>query len=215
MFAVPTILPPNSTLDFDQICITEATYDFGIVEISKDEGQSWTELARYDQTAYPEWGDDVAGPTDWKHETLDLAAFAHQAVMVRFRLYTDTNLDKDGWYLDNVRINQAGCGEVTAVGGGEHAPRFALRAPVPNPVRAEARMAFTLPRGESRVELSIYDVLGRARRTVKLGPLAAGSHSWVWDGRDSDGRPLASGAYFARLSAGGETRVQKLLKLAP
>ncbi|HID10335.1 MAG TPA: hypothetical protein EYP17_03425 [Candidatus Latescibacteria bacterium] len=38
---------------------------------------------------------------------------------------------------------------------------------------------------------------------------AAGRHSIVWDGRDSSGRPVASGTYLIRLEAGPFCRVQK------
>jgi len=211
--AVPVVLPAGSTLDFDQICITEAGFDFGIVEISKDDGQSWIELARYDQSRYEEWGDDVAGPTDWKHETVDLSQFAYRRVQVRFRLYSDPLLEKDGWYLDNVRINQPGCVEFVGVEPQGEPLRLAFLPPAPNPVRGEARMAFVLPASEERVELGLYDVQGRLRRSERLGPLSPGPHAWTWDGRR--GVQMAPGAYFARLTVGSKTLSQRLLKLSP
>lgn len=213
-FGVPVDLPPGSSLDFDHICITEATFDFGIVELSRDNGQSWIELARYDESAYPEWADLVAGPTDWKHAALDLSPYAYQRVLVRFRLYSDSNLEHDGWYVDNVRVNMPGC---TTVGVDTPASSFTLAflPPSPNPVRISTRMGFVLPAVEERVEISIYDVQGRMRRHETLGPLSAGSHAWVWDGGDDRGMPIASGAYFARLTVGSKKLVQRVVKLAP
>ncbi len=214
-FSVPVVLPPNATLEFDQICITEATFDFGIVEISKDDGQSWIELARYDQARYPEWEDEVAGPTDWKHESIDLSGFANERVLVRFRLYTDPLIEKDGWYLDNVHINQPGCTEVVGVEPGAAPLRLAFLPPAPNPVRAWTRMAFVLPATEERVELAIFDVQGRRRRLERLGPLSPGAHAWTWDGRDGKGQAMAPGAYFARLTVGSKSLTQRLLRLGP
>ncbi len=211
-FGVPVDLPPGSTLDFDQICITEAGFDYGIVELSRDNGQSWIELARYDESLNPEWADLVAGPSDWKHASLDLSAYAYHRVLVRFRLMSDSNLEHDGWYVDNLAINAAGC---TRVAVGDAAPgRLAFLPPSPNPVRGASRMSFVLPAVEERVQIQIFDVQGRARVTKTLGPLAAGSHSWMWDGRDGQGQPLASGAYFARLTVGSKSMTQRLIKLA-
>jgi flagellar hook assembly protein FlgD len=63
------------------------------------------------------------------------------------------------------------------------------------------------------VDVTIFDVGGRTVRQQRLGALAAGLHEWTWDGRDGHGRPIASGAYFARLTAGSSTQTRKLLKL--
>jgi flagellar hook assembly protein FlgD len=88
-------------------------------------------------------------------------------------------------------------------------------APYPNPARAQARLSFVLPVAQERVELMLYDVSGRLVRAERMGAMQAGLHTWVWDGKDRIGGRVASGVYFARLSAGGETRTQKLLRLAP
>jgi flagellar hook assembly protein FlgD len=65
------------------------------------------------------------------------------------------------------------------------------------------------------VDLAIYDVAGRMVRHERMGPKEPGYHVWVWDGRDDRGRPVATGAYFARLVAGERSLDRKLLKLAP
>jgi lamin tail-like protein/flagellar hook capping protein FlgD/immune inhibitor InhA-like protein/pre-peptidase len=214
-FGVPIILPPASSLEFDQICITEAGFDFGIVEITANDGQSWTELARYDQSAYPEWADEVAGPGDWKHASLDLASYANRKVQVRFRLYSDPLIEKDGWYLDNVAINQPGCTELVGVEEKDAPRMLVLMPPAPNPVRASTRLSFVLPVAEDGVEIGIYDVQGRAQRSERMGSLPAGSHAWTWNGRDAAGRVVPPGAYFARLRVGSKDLVQRILKLNP
>jgi hypothetical protein len=108
-FGVPAVLTSGASLEWDQICITEATYDFCIVEISDDDGLSWTELARYDQTSDPGWEDSVADPSDWRHAAIDLGAYADQEVRIRFRLESDSNLEFDGWYVDNVQLSDPVC----------------------------------------------------------------------------------------------------------
>ncbi len=213
--ALPVLLPPGSGLDFDHICITEGGFDFGIVEISTNNGGTWKELGRWSESSYPEWGDHVAGPTDWKHESLDLSAYASEKVLLRLRLESDSNLEFDGWYVDNFAVNDSTCSPIDVGVGPAVAGRLEFLPPSPNPARGPVRMTFALPAPEVRVDLAIYDVAGRVVRFERLGPLAAGAHSWTWDGRDRAGLRVASGAYFARLDTGARTLTQKLLKLAP
>lgn len=212
-FAVPAKLRAGSTLEWDQICITEATFDYCIVELSANGGASWTELARFDQAADPRWGDNVAEPGDWRHESVSLAPWVNQEVVVRFRLQSDQLLELDGWYVDNVAIADPGC--LTVAVGNDGVPgALLLFAPSPNPVRSHARLGFALPAREEKVEIGIYDVTGRVVRFERLGAREPGVHSWTWNGLDGSGRPAASGAYFVRLNAGAASRTQKLLKLA-
>ncbi len=212
-FAVPTRLRGLSTLQWDQICITEAGYDYCIVEISTDGGGTWTELARYDQTSDPRWEDFVAEPTDWRHESIDLSAYTDDLVHIRFRLQSDQNLEFDGWYVDNVQVSTPDC-ILLGAPGPVAVGRVEFLPPSPNPIRTSTRLGFVLPTPVDRVDLAIYDVGGRLLRYERLGAKQPGSHSWVWDGRDDDGRSLASGVYYARLLAGTDTRTRRLLKLA-
>jgi flagellar hook assembly protein FlgD len=53
------------------------------------------------------------------------------------------------------------------------------------------------------VELAVYDLAGRRVRTVVRGPLAAGRHTFTWDGRTDGGRSLAAGIYMTRLTGAG------------
>jgi hypothetical protein len=62
-------------------------------------------------------------------------------------------------------------------------------------------------------DLSILAVDGRVIATLVHGPMPAGSHQIRWPGRDSTGRPLPSGVYFARLRSGGETACTRVLLL--
>jgi flagellar hook assembly protein FlgD len=47
-------------------------------------------------------------------------------------------------------------------------------------------------------------------RTLAAGRYAPGTHEASWDGRDAAGRPVASGAYYGRLSAEGVTETRRL-----
>ena len=92
------------------------------------------------------------------------------------------------------------------------APAISIAGNWPNPFNPSTQIAFTLDR-ELSVSLSIHDLQGRRLRTLVEGRRAAGAHTATWDGRDEAGEAVASGVYFARVSAAGERRLHKLLLL--
>lgn len=80
----------------------------------------------------------------------------------------------------------------------------ALGQNTPNPFADRTTIPFRLPQ-EMNVELAVYDVQGRRVRTIK-GRFGPGENlSIVWTGRDDRGRKVASGVYFYRMTAGGQT----------
>lgn len=50
------------------------------------------------------------------------------------------------------------------------------------------------------VDLGIFDVKGRLVKKIADRDFGTGTHSVVWDGRDSNGDRVASGVYFYRLA---------------
>ncbi len=90
---------------------------------------------------------------------------------------------------------------VTAVAPGVAAATLTLRN-APNPFRGSTTIRFDLAQRE-HVQLGVYDVSGRAVRTLARGEaMAAGRHDLSWDGRDGQGRAVTPGLYFCRLEAG-------------
>jgi len=96
-----------------------------------------------------------------------------------------------------------------AVGPGD----LALHANRPNPFRSETTIRYSLPR-TMPVRLVVYDVTGRAVRTLVEGLQDAGERRTSWDGKDDRGLLVGAGMYLYRLEAGGErlTRKMSLLK---
>jgi len=87
---------------------------------------------------------------------------------------------------------------------------FAVTGNRPNPFNPSTVISFTLPHS-GPVDLAVYDITGRKLRTLVSGPLAAGSHTAAWNGRDEDGRPSAAGVYFAVLRAGKTTAALRMM----
>jgi hypothetical protein len=83
-----------------------------------------------------------------------------------------------------------------------------------NPVRdGRAQIAFGVTRKE-HVELRIYDVTGRAVRTLAIREFTPGEHELVWDGSDDAGRAVARGVYFYQLRTPSFVSQKKLALLA-
>ena len=87
----------------------------------------------------------------------------------------------------------------TAVDFGDAGVGVRLSAPWPNPVREGARLEFGSGVG-GRAILDIFDASGRLVRSLLDAEVPAGRHARRWDGRDSRGTRVASGAYAVRLT---------------
>lgn len=112
-----------------------------------------------------------------------------------------------------VQIGALGIGcEAVALPDDELPPPFALAQNHPNPFNPRTTIAFSIP-APGATRLSVYAVDGRLVATLVDGPLAAGPHAIVWNGRDDSGRRLPSGIYQYRLEAGAERTERKLLLL--
>lgn len=76
----------------------------------------------------------------------------------------------------------------------------------------QVSISYGLPRA-AEVKLEVYDASGKPVSTIEAGPRPAGYHTVIWDGVDSRGTEVPTGAYFVRLAADGLTRTGKLVKL--
>lgn len=82
----------------------------------------------------------------------------------------------------------------------------------PNPFNPSTVIRFTLAK-EAPTRLEVYDPMGRRVRTLVDARLPRGSHRVAWDGRDDQGRRLASGLYLYRLHSGSFSGIKKMLLL--
>ncbi len=75
---------------------------------------------------------------------------------------------------------------------------FALHPAYPNPFNPVATIRYELPE-VAQARLTVYDLRGRAVRTLIRGVQSPGSKTAVWDGRDAAGAGVSTGIYIARL----------------
>ena len=118
----------------------------------------------------------------------------------------------DGGYYNEVWSLQNLSGTVTSARTQTPAG-ITLGQNFPNPFNPSTRITFSID-STSPMTITVHSVTGRHIRTLIKGVVPAGSHQAVWDGRDENSRPVASGVYFYRLKTEAQqlTRTMVLLK---
>jgi hypothetical protein len=91
--------------------------------------------------------------------------------------------------------------------GGVISNKFELYQNYPNPFNPSTTIQFDLPK-DSKVNITIYDILGRPVTTLVNGIKKAGSYKIIWNASR-----LASGVYFYRLQTDDYITTKKLLLL--
>jgi hypothetical protein len=105
--------------------------------------------------------------------------------------------------------NEASVGTSTHVGDLPPISRLIVLQNYPNPFAAATELEVGLPSAET-VTVDVYDVAGRRVRELET----AGVKGWqqiTLAGVNERGDPLASGVYFYKVHAGGETLTRKML----
>ena len=91
--------------------------------------------------------------------------------------------------------------------------QYRLGDSYPNPFNPAVVIPLDLATDQKQVSLTVYDVLGRRVRQVWQGPLGAGSHRFIWDGRDEKGKAVAAGVYIYQVEVDGRVEAKKTTKL--
>jgi outer membrane protein assembly factor BamB len=86
---------------------------------------------------------------------------------------------------------------------------FQINPAYPNPFNSITNISYNL-NCNNCVEIVVIDLKGNQVRTLVNGPLQAGYHTEIWDGRNEAGIPVSSGLYFYRISAGNFSKIRKM-----
>jgi hypothetical protein len=105
----------NPVLSFDTYYDIEEAWDFGFVQVSTNNGITWTSLENaytsdvIDPDGYPAIYDNLPGLSGssggWINIDFDLSAYAGSTILIGFRYMTDWATENLGWYIDNVAID--------------------------------------------------------------------------------------------------------------
>ncbi|MCD4820037.1 MAG: T9SS type A sorting domain-containing protein [Candidatus Cloacimonetes bacterium] len=82
----------------------------------------------------------------------------------------------------------------------------------PNPFNPTTTISFYL-QSDSVVKLDIFNIKGQKVKTIAYEKFTSGKHSLVWDGKDKNNRPVASGVYFYKMKSNNYDSVKKMLMI--
>jgi immune inhibitor A len=107
--------------------VIEEDWDYGFVEVSTDGGNTWAEQPVYDEAGdLVSTDDDYADPNSrmadyggkkygltgdshgWRHDYVDLSAWAGQTIQVRLHQATDAAFTERGWFADDFAVTGGG-----------------------------------------------------------------------------------------------------------
>jgi FlgD Ig-like domain len=92
-------------------------------------------------------------------------------------------------------------------------PKYLVLESYPNPFNPATTVRFALPKADV-VSLAVFDVSGRLIRTLLSNARKpAGFFEAEWNGTDGNGRQVASGVYFFRLTTSTESLTRKAVLL--
>ncbi|MFQ5642039.1 MAG: FlgD immunoglobulin-like domain containing protein, partial [bacterium] len=89
---------------------------------------------------------------------------------------------------------------------------FVLEQNYPNPFNPRTTLRYRIrSAAPQRIVLRIYNLLGQEVRTLVDAIKPAGAYATTWDGRDRNGRQMASGVYLSHLQVGDQTQVRRMV----
>jgi subtilisin family serine protease len=87
----------TASLEFWHKYELEKDYDYAYVEISIDNGSTWTQIKSFTGTI-----------SSWSKETIDLASYVGKNVRIRFKVITDSSVNYNGWNIDDITVLGSG-----------------------------------------------------------------------------------------------------------
>jgi immune inhibitor A len=104
----------SASLTFDAWYQIEAKWDYAFVQVSTDDGTTWTSLGNENTTSdvvpegYPTILNSMPGLTGhsngWTEQSFDLSEYAGQNIKLRLRYATDWGTSELGFFADNVKV---------------------------------------------------------------------------------------------------------------
>jgi len=194
----------------------EKNWDYGQVLISSDNGISWKEVGGdlssigsgdfqpFDEPVYD------GKVSDWTKEEIDLSAFSGENIVIKFVLTSDSYIEFDGWYIDDISIYSYLISDAENVNS--TVTSFMLSQNYPNPFNPSTTIRYSVPsnvkREMSNVKIIVYDILGNEVTTLVNENKPAGVYNVQCIMNN-----VSSGIYFYTLKAGSFSETKKMLLL--
>ncbi len=143
------------------------------------------------------------------------SSFMTQTVADGFGIVSEKSEGGNDWFLTGAIINGVKYGNITSVkdqSKDRQPATFVLSQNYPNPFNSSTLISFCLTVPQ-KVEIGIYDMLGRRVTVLLNSNLPSGFHRVKWNGRSDHGQDQPSGVYFFRLVCGGMSKQVKMLMI--
>ncbi|HWA06117.1 MAG TPA: M14 family zinc carboxypeptidase [Ignavibacteria bacterium] len=170
--------------------------DNAYIQVSSNNGTNWVSVKYY-------YGQQLT----WKQDVLDITELANSSsqMKIRFILVTNRSVSADGFYVDNIKI-QNYQDVLTGVGNNGNVPdRFLLEQNYPNPFNPFTKIKYQLPKA-GFVKLTVFDALGKIVRVLVNENKPAGVYEDSFDALN-----MATGVYFYKLESAEFTDIKKMI----
>ena len=151
-------------------------------------------------------GPDTTTLADWAIHAQRLAM--HAIDILSTDVPADAPIDSAGYVADEIDMDPVMADILFAARAardagpnavdGRPVPAALAMSNAPNPYNPSTTIQYELP-SAGLVRISVHNLFGQEVRTLVENHAEAGIHRVVWDGRDTTGRPMASGIYIARI----------------
>jgi hypothetical protein len=190
----------EANLTFQAKWDIENNYDYVQVEVSTNNGASWTpQCGNYTNTGVstqPANGQPLYDgiQSGWIQESISLSDYLGQQILVRFQMVTDQNVNEDGFYFDDLKIVVID----TATAGEDSDELDQLVHLFPNPVKNQLFINTSL----MKFQATVYNVQGQQlyRYESKEANL------------ELDYSGYSSGIYFLNISTDKASKTFKIVK---
>ncbi len=187
---------PVCYLNFWNRVSLESGWDFGIVEVSSNNGTSWQQVISY-----------TGNNLTWTQQSFDITSYVNAATQlkIRFRLTSDGNTTNQGWWVDDIKLTNYCMGTVGVPGFTNIPKTFGIAQNYPNPFNPSTVIKYQLPKTEF-VSIKVFDLIGREVASLVNEQKEPGYYEAVFDGSN-----LASGLYFYKIEAGNFVETKKMM----
>ena len=200
-FPFTVITNSTSNLSFQHIALIDTTVngslnlpDLGIVSISKDFGQSWYDLIWVNKASSPKFKDPIDS-SNWVVGYKSLNNYIGDTIMLRFTMMSNNFKNDDGWYIDNLSIDN-----IVDVPDTKPELGNIVANIYPNPANGIVTFQVGVPESGETV-IRLYDYIGNMTKEIKNDIYPAGMQTFTVDLSG-----IAEGMYFCRITNSGATK---------
>lgn len=194
-----------SQLVFTHFYDTEEAWDGGLVEISIDNGKTWSDLGDhfttngYNNTIFNSKPGFSGNSGGFITSEIDLSAYDGQLAMIRFLMNCDQYVGGNGWYIDDVFI--AGLNRYVPNIATSSTDQFNTSGRLTTPTKI-LKESGTFVVTSSHIDANCFDSADGSATVIASGGSGTYTYAWSSGGMTNVESALVSGTYYCDVSDG-------------